>query len=96
MLREQGRHVMKFTFALTFGIALAAILGSHQPARADEPPWCSIKGEGYWDCQYRSAEDCVQRAGRGFCTQNPRYHGAAQEAPEKRGLRRHQPRHRAF
>jgi len=83
---------MKFTFALTFGIALAAILGSHQPARADEPPWCSIKGEGYWDCQYHSAEDCVQRAGRGFCTQNPRYRGAAQPPAKMRGLRRQKPR----
>jgi len=82
---------MKFTFAVIFGFALAATLGSHQPARADEAPWCSIKGEGYWDCQYRSAEDCVQRAGRGFCTQNPRYHGAAQPAAKKRDSRRQRP-----
>jgi Protein of unknown function (DUF3551) len=87
---------MKFTMALFCAaaafIAVATTLGHPQRARAEEAPWCAIKGEGYWDCQYRSAEDCVQRAGRGFCTQNPRYHGAERPTAKKRDSRRHRPR----
>ena len=65
------------------GIAVAVAFG-YLPARADEAPWCAIKSEGYWDCQYSSADDCARRAGRSFCNENPRYRGA--EPPRQRDL----------
>jgi Protein of unknown function (DUF3551) len=55
-----------------------AVSFAREPARADEAPWCVVGNQGYWDCQYHSIEDCVRHAGRGFCTQNPRYHGGEQ------------------
>jgi hypothetical protein len=43
-----------------------------------DSPWCAVIGtdsEGvYWDCQYRTFEDCaphVVAGDRGFCDENP-------------------------
>jgi hypothetical protein len=45
------------------------------PATADVAAWCAvIKGGEYWDCQYRSFEDCrpnVIGGSRGWCNPNP-------------------------
>jgi len=59
--------------------ALASLAFSPQPAVADyhEAPWCAVIGMGkgvYWDCQYRSFEECrptVLAGNRGWCNQNP-------------------------
>ena len=60
-------------------VAIAALAGAFfglQPAQAYEAPWCAAievaKGSVYWDCQYRSFEDCYRRGivvagNRGFC-----------------------------
>jgi hypothetical protein len=41
---------------------LAGVVFDLQPVKASEAPWCAVisKGEGsaYWDCQYRSIEEC--------------------------------------
>ena len=69
--------------------AVIAVMALHQhPAQArEESPWCMIVSMGedavYWDCQYRSFEDCrphLFEGNRGFCNENPRYHGPEQPA----------------
>ena len=40
-------------------------------------PWCAViplSGDVYWDCQYRTVEECVPNVlagNRGFCNLNP-------------------------
>jgi hypothetical protein len=43
-----------------------------------DAPWCAVielgSGEAYWDCQYRTVEQCVPNViagNRGFCSLNP-------------------------
>lgn len=80
---------------LATGLALAA-LAVVQPARAAEAPWCAVislgPGDVYWDCQYRTLEQCVPTVlggNRGFCNPNPAY-----VAPAKRPKIRHRRRPR--
>jgi hypothetical protein len=44
-------------------------------AAADVAAWCAVIKDGdYWDCQYRSLEDCrpnVLAGNRGWCNPNP-------------------------
>ena len=66
-------------------VAIAALAGAffgQQPAQAYQAPWCAViqlgPGSNYWDCQYRSFEDCYRRGNilagnRGFCNQSPYY-----------------------
>ena len=82
-------------------VAIAALAGAYfglQPAQAYQAPWCAAieaaKGSIYWDCQYRSFEDCYRRgyilAGyRGFC--NPRPYYAAKAAGHTRSAKRRAP-----
>ena len=64
-----------------------------QPARAETPelPWCGVISLGpqgaYWDCRYRSFEECypnILTGNRGFCIQNPRYDWSSAPAKKKR------------
>jgi len=73
--------------------ALAVVFGQ-QPANAYEAPWCAVisKGTGnaYWDCQYRSIEECrpnVLGGARGWCNPNPYF--IAAPAEQKRSGKRH-------
>jgi hypothetical protein len=82
-------------------VAIAALAGAFfglQPAQAYEAPWCAAievaKGSIYWDCQYRSFEDCYRRGivvagNRGFCNHSPYYvaNAAEQTRSAKRGAR---------
>jgi len=61
--------------------ALAGVFVGPQPAEA-RAPWCAVinlgTGSVYWDCQYRSFEDCYHRGvvlagNRGFCNPSPYY-----------------------
>ncbi len=58
-------------------VALAAVVFDRQPAAAYEAPWCAVLNMGkgaYWDCQYRSIEECrpvVLSGSRGWCNPNP-------------------------
>ena len=66
-------------------VAIAALAGAffgQQPAQAYQAPWCALiqlgPGSNYWDCQYRSFEDCYRRGNilagnRGFCNPSPYY-----------------------
>ena len=72
--------------ALAFGL---------QPARAYEAPWCAMiengTGSVYWDCQYRSFEECYRKGNilggnRGFCNPSP-YYAAEQSQTRKRRAR---------
>jgi Protein of unknown function (DUF3551) len=81
----------KIVSALAVVIAVLAL--DQRPSLANEAPWCAMrnigKGNVYWDCQYRSFEDCYHHlfeGNGGFCNENPRYHG---NPP-----RQHAPRHR--
>jgi len=65
---------------LTFGAAalLAAMCFGTSPSRAyGNAPWCAVitlQGDVYWDCQYRTVEECapnVVAGNRGFCNLNP-------------------------
>ena len=67
-----------FTMAHTvFAVAMAlgCLAFSLPAAGADAAAWCAvIKGGEYWDCQYRSLEDCwpnVLGGNRGWCSPNP-------------------------
>lgn len=68
-------------------IVVAATAIHQRPAQAKESPWCAVLQTSddsvYWDCQYRSFNDCLPHlyeGNRGFCNVNPRYQGAEQPA----------------
>ena len=72
--------------------ALAGVIAGLQPAQTYEAPWCAVievaKGSIYWDCQYRSFEDCYRRGNilagnRGFCNHSP-YYVAGSQTPKRR------------
>ena len=78
-------------------VAIAALAGAFfglQPAQAYEAPWCAVSSakDGYWDCQYRSFEECRSRAGilggnRGFCNPSPYYVAGSAEQRQTRRAR---------
>ena len=56
------------------GVAVGHLAFSLPAAAADVAPWCAvIKGGEYWDCQYRSFEECRPNAPakRGWCNPSP-------------------------
>ena len=68
-------------------LALATWFGT-SPSRAfGDAPWCAVinieTGDVYWDCQYRTIEECrpnVIAGNRGFCNLNP-WPGPSQVVP---------------
>jgi hypothetical protein len=89
---------MEVTMTRIASIAIAALAGLFfglQPAQAYQAPWCAVielgPGSNYWDCQYRSFEDCYRRGNilggnRGFCNMSPYY--VANSAEQTRSARR--------
>lgn len=76
--------------------AIAGVIVGLQPAQAYEAPWCAAievaKGSVYWDCQYRSFEDCYNRSNilagnRGFCNPSPYYVAGPAEQRQSRTRR---------
>jgi len=68
---------------------VAALTCGPKSARAYEAPWCAViavnTGSVYWDCQYRSFEDCrptVLAGNRGWCNPNP-YFVAGNTEPKR-------------
>ena len=66
---------------LVAAAALASVSFSAGHAKA-AAPWCAVinigTGTVYWDCQYRSFQDCYHRGiilagNRGFCNASPYY-----------------------
>jgi len=82
--------VLKTLAKLTFGIAALAAATSFgtSPSQAfGDAPWCAVinigAGTVYWDCQYRTVEECVPNVlagNRGFCNLNP-WPGPSQVVP---------------
>jgi hypothetical protein len=65
---------------LVAAAGLASISFGPRHAEGAQAPWCAMievgTGSVYWDCQYRSFEDCYRRGNilagnRGFCTPSP-------------------------
>ena len=71
------KTVMRLATIAT-GFALGSILGPHAAHASGDAPWCAITqvgdGDGQWDCQYETVEECVpavQAGNRGHCNSNP-------------------------
>jgi hypothetical protein len=83
----------RMLFAAAVVIAAAFAL---RPAQAAEASWCAVidmgTGSVYWDCQYYSLEACVPNVlagNRGFCNENPYYHGPAAQPRKPAARSRH-------
>jgi len=80
-------------------VAAAAVAVFRVPASFafGDAPWCAVtalgRGDVYWDCQYRTVEECVPNViagNRGFCNLNPYGPGpTAVAGPLKRHYKRH-------
>jgi hypothetical protein len=92
--------MLKILAKLTFGgaaaLAATTLFGTSTGRAFGDAPWCAqiavTQGSVYWDCQYRSFEDCYRRGNilagnRGFCTLNP-WPGPSQVVPYKHQKRR--------
>jgi uncharacterized protein DUF3551 len=69
---EVAKWIRRMILAAVIALA-ASVLGRHS-AKAYEAPWCAVISEGYWDCQYRSIEECRPNAlagNRGWCNPSP-------------------------
>jgi hypothetical protein len=82
-------------FILATIASLVGVIVGLQPVQAYEAPWCAVigvaQGSVYWDCQYRSFEDCYRRGNilagsRGFCNPSPYY--VADDTEHKRSAKR--------
>jgi hypothetical protein len=91
--------VAKTLAKLTVGVAAlvtATWLGTASSRAYGNAPWCAViplSGDVYWDCQYRTIEECrpnVIAGNRGFCALNS-LAGPAQVVPY-----RHQKRYSPY
>ena len=80
---------------LVTAAALASVSFGPGQAESANAPWCAMievdRGSVYWDCQYRSFEDCYRRGNilggnRGFCNMSPYY--VANSVEQTRSARR--------
>jgi hypothetical protein len=83
------------SLALTCAIAVFGV-SSGTAAAANNAPWCAVisttDDSVYWDCQYRSFEECrphVLAGNRGWCNPSPYYvpGSAEQSRSTKRRVR---------
>ena len=89
---------------LVAAVALASVSVGPRHTEAYEAPWCAVISTGeesvYWDCQYRSLEECrpnVLAGNRGWCNPSPYYVASirrAQAAPGNVALARNSSPHR--
>ena len=77
-------------------VLAAALCFGLKPSQAQvgREPWCAVvslgTGSVYWDCHYRTLEECVPdvlAGNRGFCNHNPRWEGG--EPRVNRPIRHH-------
>jgi hypothetical protein len=73
-LRETAPMMIRILAAAAVVLPVVSL----QPAKAYEAPWCAViengTGSVYWDCQYRSIEECrpnVLAGNRGWCNPSP-------------------------
>ena len=87
--------MIRIILAAVATVAAVLVFGL-QPAAAYKAPWCAVislgTGSVYWDCQYRSFEECyregnVLAGNRGFCNPSPYY--VAPTAEHKQLRKRH-------
>jgi hypothetical protein len=59
-------------------LAAATCWGASPGHAGGDAPWCAVvnigAGDVYWDCHYRTVEECVPNViagNRGFCNLNP-------------------------
>jgi hypothetical protein len=80
MRNQKGIVVAKTLAKLIIGLTAAAAatwLGTSSSRAYGDAPWCAVYSVGrdaYWDCQYRTVEECVPNViagNRGFCNLNP-------------------------
>jgi Protein of unknown function (DUF3551) len=82
---------------LVAAAALVSVSFSPRHANASEAPWCAVINMGrgvYWDCQYRSFEECrpnVLAGNRGFCNPSPYYVGQSRAEHRQSRKRRARP-----
>jgi hypothetical protein len=79
------------------GLTAGSMFGAPAGHASGNGAWCAVieigAGEGYWDCRYRTVEECVPNVlagNRGTCTPNPYESGPAVAVPLKRHYRHHQ------
>jgi uncharacterized protein DUF3551 len=75
-----------FAAAAMTAATCAGVAVSH--ASFGGAPWCVVKtgDDIYWDCQYRTAQECMQvlaQGIRGSCNVNPSPGPAAQPQPQR-------------
>ena len=83
--------------ALAVAVSTAALYFDVPTSRAFEnAPWCAVtnkgNGNGYWDCHYRSFEECVPNVlsgNRGFCNPNPSWNALTSVVPSRHRKRYH-------
>jgi hypothetical protein len=96
MKKQLPSKLARLTIAFA-AIAVATCLGTSSGRAYGDAPWCAVinigAGTVYWDCQYRTVEECVPNViagNRGFCNLNP-WPGPSQVVPYK-----HQKRHARY
>jgi hypothetical protein len=79
---------------LLAGAAIISVCISSLKAEASEAPWCAVistsEDSVYWDCQYRSFEECrpnVLAGNRGWCNPSPYYVAPSAEHKQLRKRR---------
>jgi hypothetical protein len=82
-----AKTLAKLTFSIA-ALAAATWFGTSSSRAYGDAPWCAVKtlsGDVYWNCQYRTVEECapnVVAGDRGFCALNP-WPGPSQVVPYK-------------
>jgi hypothetical protein len=88
--------MMMIRTILVAAAALASVSLSPGHVEGAQAPWCAVievaRGSVYWDCQYRSFEDCYRRGNilagnRGFCNPSPYYVAGSAEQRQTRKRR---------
>jgi len=85
---EVAKWIRRMILAIVI-VPAASVFGRH-PAKAYEAPWCAVISEGYWDCQYRSIEECrpnILAGNRGWCNPSPYYVAGSAEQRQTRKRR---------
>src|SRR5262245_18476322 len=93
--RHRAWRLTMTRFILATVAAVAVVPVVQQPAKA-QAPWCAVinlgTGNVYWDCRYRSIEQCrpnVLAGNRGFCNPNPYFAAAYYPGERRRYRKRH-------
>lgn len=77
-------------------LAVLAVMtfGGRSASAYGDAPWCAVTnntGDMHWECEYDSIEACrphVIAGNRGFCNENPFYHGPVKRGPTPRHYHR--------